>query len=68
MAELTHQQVSEYWERGYLLVPEVFDAVEVRNLKAECERLASAGGLMPSGSSVLSTSSSSTFSVIKSTE
>lgn len=40
MLDLTSQQISDYWKRGYVLVPQVFNAAEVTSLRAECERLA----------------------------
>lgn len=43
MTGLSAEQISEYWRRGYLRVPRLFDDAEVAALKAECARLACEG-------------------------
>lgn len=40
MAGSSAEPVREYWRRGYLRIPRLFDAAEVALLKSECDRLA----------------------------
>jgi hypothetical protein len=49
MTGLTAAQVSEYWRRGYLRIPELFDAAEVEVLRGECARLAREGDVRSPG-------------------